>query len=553
MKRVNNDKSTANDSFGVETYADSLIDFIETIVETPFAVSIDGEWGSGKSSFLDIIENNYKQLSPETTIVKFNPWKHRDSNDLLASLSIATEEALIAQHPYIKFIANIRLIHWKKVFTDTFFLVVILAVIFITVIPKLNLEIVSVKQFNFFMLGAYLAIITSVIRLVIDYWETLKIGKLQKTLESYSKKIDLKQNFSFQTSFSLNLKRIIAAFNPKKMVFLLDDVDRCSPEVVFNILSAINFFLATEIDAVFIIAMDKNYVSQSIKSHFNSQGIDINGYDYIDKFIQLSFSIPKASQEGIQRYIESLINENRVPPQIKNKPKLSKISLSDIEGISTTISENSELLSHNPRKIKKVVFSSIFNIHLIHRLAEIYDDTDFQDLSCVQLSHYELLKFSNPVFFSIWNEFGSSFIRDYISNYERAKIVSGFDENSTNSYSLTGQDLTNIQQQNIIEAIKSQLPNEKLYNFLKKHESNDSNSLLRLPVKKLSSILSYANSSWPYAALIFTEVEEKLKKFDSDEPYILDGAVATIAYNMYLDNKSILEIKNAIDKFRKQS
>lgn len=44
------------DEFGIERYVRALCDFIKSC-DTPVTIALQGEWGSGKSSFMKILEN----------------------------------------------------------------------------------------------------------------------------------------------------------------------------------------------------------------------------------------------------------------------------------------------------------------------------------------------------------------------------------------------------------------------------------------------------------------------------------------------------------------
>ena len=48
--------SPSQDRFSVQDYVQSLCSFIRS-AETPITVSIQGEWGSGKTSFMKMIES----------------------------------------------------------------------------------------------------------------------------------------------------------------------------------------------------------------------------------------------------------------------------------------------------------------------------------------------------------------------------------------------------------------------------------------------------------------------------------------------------------------
>jgi len=71
-----------SDSLNIKPHADALTNFIERC-DTPITIGIQGEWGSGKTSLLNLIENNLEgnNLDHEYNKGKFlqiwvNAWEH---------------------------------------------------------------------------------------------------------------------------------------------------------------------------------------------------------------------------------------------------------------------------------------------------------------------------------------------------------------------------------------------------------------------------------------------------------------------------------------------
>ncbi len=48
-------EKTVNDTFGIRSYVDGLCRFILNC-DTPMTISIQGDWGSGKTSMMNMIE-----------------------------------------------------------------------------------------------------------------------------------------------------------------------------------------------------------------------------------------------------------------------------------------------------------------------------------------------------------------------------------------------------------------------------------------------------------------------------------------------------------------
>lgn len=129
-KKKNNNKAcsfvidTAPDSIiniGWDNYVQNLVNMLKQtdLTRNVFSVGISSEWGSGKTVFLEMIENEMKD---SFLIIKFNPWNSHDAthivrdyfNLLKDSLSPYNSKLANPLSKYMKVLSNIK-------FKDTFF------------------------------------------------------------------------------------------------------------------------------------------------------------------------------------------------------------------------------------------------------------------------------------------------------------------------------------------------------------------------------------------------------------------------------------------------
>ena len=68
--------SLGEDSFGVEQYIKGLNDFIMDC-NTPMTIAIQGDWGSGKTSMMNMIR---EQLGDKVVTTWFNTWQYSQFN-----------------------------------------------------------------------------------------------------------------------------------------------------------------------------------------------------------------------------------------------------------------------------------------------------------------------------------------------------------------------------------------------------------------------------------------------------------------------------------------
>jgi hypothetical protein len=101
-------------------------------------------------------------------------------------------------------------------------------------------------------------------------------------------------------------------------VIFIDDLDRCSPTVVAEVVEAINAFMSGELsDCYFIIGQDPQMVTASLDVNYEPVAKKIGrletehgsiGRFFLEKFSQLSFNIPVMDRRRREKFITSLMS-----------------------------------------------------------------------------------------------------------------------------------------------------------------------------------------------------------------------------------------------------
>jgi KAP family P-loop domain len=113
-----------------------------------------------------------------------------------------------------------------------------------------------------------------------------------------------------------DLRRVLASVpaQMRPIVVFVDDLDRCSPAKVGEVVEAVNLFLAGDLpDCVFVLGMDPEMVAAALQAAHKDviaclppdAGIPI-GWRFMDKFIQLPFVIPPPRATSLDRYNDAL-------------------------------------------------------------------------------------------------------------------------------------------------------------------------------------------------------------------------------------------------------
>lgn len=107
--------------------------------------------------------------------------------------------------------------------------------------------------------------------------------------------------------FHQDFEDLLKATNIKALVVFIDDLDRCTPETIIEILEAIRLFLYTP-RTVFVIGADDRLVEYAVRHRFPELP-DSNfkiGRDYLEKLVQFPVKIPPLGHDELETYINLL-------------------------------------------------------------------------------------------------------------------------------------------------------------------------------------------------------------------------------------------------------
>lgn len=112
-------------------------------------------------------------------------------------------------------------------------------------------------------------------------------------------------------NFSNDFEQMLMNSDVSNVVIIVDDLDRCTPERIIEILEAIKLFLSVK-RTTFIIAADDNVIQYAIKNKYpHIEGSDVElSTEYIEKIIQLPIYIPELSSKDIENYLLLLVAQN---------------------------------------------------------------------------------------------------------------------------------------------------------------------------------------------------------------------------------------------------
>jgi hypothetical protein len=293
------DQETKVDLLNNEAIAVAIIQIIRERSDNPVTIGIHGDWGAGKSSVLEMVEAG---LTGEKDVLclKFNGWRFQGFEDAKIALLDGIVSGLVERRPGLtkaadKVKAVVRRINWMKVARKAGSL----AVTAFSGIPSLD-------QIQLLASG-----IGSLLADPAKLATKENLTALQEQTKSLLKPDDGSKNLPEEVSaFHKAFDDLLDAADVKRLVVLMDDLDRCLPDTVIETLEAIRLFVFTSRTA-FVVAADEEMIEYSVRRHFpdlkNTTGPQSYARNYLEKLIQIPFRIPALGDNETRVYVALLL------------------------------------------------------------------------------------------------------------------------------------------------------------------------------------------------------------------------------------------------------
>ena len=127
-------------------------------------------------------------------------------------------------------------------------------------------------------------------------------------------KLNLEQGRDLELC-GVDLEKVLFPRGAPRVVLFIDDLDRCPPSRVVEVLEAAQLLVKTELFVV-VIAMDVRYITKALEKAYEGvldrRGAP-SGLDYIEKIIQVPYRIRPISAEAMPGYLRSQTLRMREP------------------------------------------------------------------------------------------------------------------------------------------------------------------------------------------------------------------------------------------------
>ncbi|KAF1075089.1 hypothetical protein MKMG_01799 [Methanogenium sp. MK-MG] len=305
--------------FNFDIYSEKLAKIIlSTKNKPPFTIAINGGWGTGKTSLMKAIKENLEKSNDNNQEnqrkiipVWFDAWKYCQTDSLLSALSLEIHDSVKENHSSLtkgRFNRYKQKCYYffhrheinKGLIIDDTLKFALSTVSLINGIPPLNSSELSVSNW----------INKPVYKDKLSYYNR------------FNQFLDAIIQTHFPDSKNPNNSKTRDSSDNAALVIFIDDLDRCPPHSVTNILESINLFFDKS-QCIFVIGVDLPKIACLIEKHYNKYSdqkegntkspgnkASFKGLEYLQKMIQIQFTIPAIHEKELKLFIEELVGDN---------------------------------------------------------------------------------------------------------------------------------------------------------------------------------------------------------------------------------------------------
>ena len=346
---------TEKDLLGVSDYVNALSRFLSS-ASMPTTIAIQGEWGSGKTSFMNQIKSQLCDDADKPDTDKMfhgiwvNMWEYsmmKDPEDILinvikglTSSCLEVFENRVEKNSFD--VENLKKKTWGFIKATSAFAV--------KAVAHVGLNAVGADGEN----------------LIEDYVDSIKGEKKDALTLKEVRPKEFRDAFAKVITECLDLDRKNGDTNKKGFMFFIDDLDRIPPENAVHILELLKNLFEVE-NCIFVLAIDYEVVVKGLKAKFGAENqMDERAYrSFFDKIIQMPFSMPIGAYD-ITGFVESSVDNIGVFTHDELNQLLSvegeKVKTSEVLADMVLLSTGT-----NPRSIKRLL-NSLSLIDIMHKI-----------------------------------------------------------------------------------------------------------------------------------------------------------------------------------------
>jgi KAP family P-loop domain len=270
---------------------------------SPFVLAVDAGWGMGKSTLLRQIENRLTD-EPRIVTLRFNAWTAEGKNALEGLIKAVLGELGELDRNVLR--RRVRRLARQR-------------------------RLIGIAWLAFGVAARFFG----VARMVDELWNRMAV--------------DAKSRNEFRDLIHNMLSDWISTAGKgdpgRALVVFIDDLDRCSDEVIVEVCEAVKLYLDAR-GLIFVMACDQSVLAQGVAS--SARGGTGEGRAYLEKIVQVVYRMPPPEEHLVRKLIHEYARES------------GTVDLID----DTVVDILVEGTGRNPRRIKRMINSFVLEYSL---------------------------------------------------------------------------------------------------------------------------------------------------------------------------------------------
>ncbi len=336
------------DLFNFSFYAEKVQKIIQhhSNNPNPLTIGIYGKWGSGKTSFLNLIKDQLEYFTHynkqnEYLIYEFNPWRYSTSDEMIFDFFDGLAKRFFVKTDSLNQVIGKNIIKYSR-----------------------YLKAIKISS----TIGIPKALGTSVSFDISEIFKSLGEdfgGNKTITIDTLKDKV--------------NRSIIECGF---KVIIFIDDIDRLDKDEIYSILKLIKLNANFE-NFIFIVTIDQEHVAKAIHHRYGAETKD--GELFLEKIINVPIHLPRIEEIDLKKYFQKHLVE------VKNKLRFKNIEKVE-EEFKKIDREFSAKYFSSPRNILKVLNSFFVSCYAIGDEVNLSDLFWCEYIKITNINCYNFLK-----------------------------------------------------------------------------------------------------------------------------------------------------------------
>ncbi|MFN5168935.1 MAG: P-loop NTPase fold protein [Cyclobacteriaceae bacterium] len=318
------DDATEVDELGRQPFADALQEYVTRLWQSDqraaYTLLIDGEWGSGKSTVMNLLKKGLTSSQQKWITGEFNAWQNQHMSMPWWIFLDTVFKSIVSQSSLFRCLClKVQECVWRLDVMNRAKLISLLILLAVAMIsPGLDFSGISLlgKVFSDETLKDHVGILVSIISLIGSVWLFISsvVNSLLPASENAARQFKENVRDPMQ-KMKVHYARLIKKTKRPVCVFI-DDIDRCDPKFVVSFLEGIQTLFKSE-KVLYVIAGDARWIRacfeiqyKDLKEPISRPGHSL-GNSFLEKTLQQTVTLPPLPRDTLRVYWKSRLTGER--------------------------------------------------------------------------------------------------------------------------------------------------------------------------------------------------------------------------------------------------